>query len=39
MPDSISLRQIGIWFCVGFFTASGWFIASVIVSRIFARII
>jgi hypothetical protein len=38
MPTTINLYQIGVWFCVGFFTGAGWAIAAVIVGRIFAHI-
>jgi len=38
MPSTISLQLIGIWFCVGFFTGLGWFIASAIVARLVARV-
>jgi hypothetical protein len=24
MPSKIDLYQIGVWFCVGFFTGAGW---------------
>ena len=38
MPSTINLYQIGVWFCVGFFTGAGWAIAAVIVGRIFAHV-
>ena len=38
MPSTINLYQIGVWFCVGFFTGAGWAIASVIVGRIFSHV-
>lgn len=38
MPSTVSLYQIGVWFCVGFFTGCGWFIAAWLVGRVFARI-
>ncbi len=38
MPDTISLYAIGVWFCVGFFTGSGWALAAWLVSRILSRI-
>jgi hypothetical protein len=28
MPSKINLYQIGVWFCVGFFTSAGWAIAA-----------
>ena len=34
MPSTINLYQIGVWFCVGFFTGAGWAIAAVLVGRI-----
>ena len=27
MPSKIDVYQIGVWFCVGFFTGAGWAIA------------
>ena len=24
MPSKIDVYQIGVWFCVGFFTGAGW---------------
>jgi hypothetical protein len=24
MPSTVNLYQIGVWFCVGFFTGAGW---------------
>jgi hypothetical protein len=38
MPSTVNLYQIGVWFCVGFFTGAGWAIASVIVGRVFAHV-
>jgi hypothetical protein len=34
MPSTITLYQIGVWFCVGFFTGAGWAIAAWLVGRI-----
>ena len=34
MPSTINLYQIGVWFCVGFFTGAGWAVAAVLVGRI-----
>ncbi len=31
MPSTINLYQIGVWFCVGFFTGAGWAIAAWLV--------
>ena len=31
MPSKIDLYQIGVWFCVGFFTGAGWAIAGWLV--------
>jgi hypothetical protein len=28
MPSTINLYEIGVWFCVGFFTGAGWAIAA-----------
>src|SRR5512135_1319784 len=38
MPSKIDLYQIGVWFCVGFFTGAGWAIAAWLVGRIFSAI-
>lgn len=38
MPTTITLYSIGVWFCVGLFTGFGWFLASVLIARVFARI-
>jgi hypothetical protein len=34
MPNTINLYQIGVWFCVGFFTGAGWAVAAVLVARL-----
>ena len=34
MPSTINLYQIGVWFCVGFFTGAGWAIAAWLIGRI-----
>jgi hypothetical protein len=34
MPSIITPYQIGVWFCVGFFTGAGWFIANWLVGRL-----
>jgi hypothetical protein len=34
MPSKIDLYQIGVWFCVGFFTSARWAIAGRIVGRL-----
>ena len=34
MPTVINLYQIGVWFCVGFFTGAGWAIAAWLVGRV-----
>ena len=31
MPSTVNLYQIGVWFCVGFFTGAGWAIAALLV--------
>ena len=36
MPSKIDLYQIGVWFCVGFFTSAGWATAGWLVGRIFS---
>lgn len=38
MPMTISLFAIGVWFCVGFFTACGWTLGAWLVNRIVARV-
>lgn len=37
MPDTISPQLIGIWFCVGFFTGTGWALALWLVGRLLSR--
>jgi hypothetical protein len=34
MPTTISLYQIGVWFCVGFFVGSGWTCGAILVGRL-----
>lgn len=34
MPATVTLYLIGVWFCVGFFTGLGWFLASWLISRL-----
>jgi hypothetical protein len=34
MPTKIDIYQIGVWFCVGFFTSAGWALAAWLVGRI-----
>jgi hypothetical protein len=34
MPTTISLYDVGIWCCVGFFTGAGWALGSWLVGRI-----
>ena len=36
MPSTVNLYQIGVLFCVGFFTGAGWAIAAWLVGRIFS---
>jgi hypothetical protein len=36
MPNKIDPYQIGVWFCVGFFTGAGWAIAGWLVGRVFS---
>ena len=38
MPSKIDVYQIGVWFCVGFFTGAGWAIAGWLVGRISSAI-
>jgi len=37
MPSTVNLYQIGVWFCVGFFTGAGWATAAWLVGRILRR--
>lgn len=34
MPSSISLKQVGVWFCVGLFTGAGWTVGVVAVNAL-----
>lgn len=34
MPSTISLYLILVWFCVGFFTGCGWFLAHWVVTKL-----
>jgi hypothetical protein len=38
MPSKNNLYQIGVWFCVGFFTSAGWAIAALLVGRILSAV-
>jgi hypothetical protein len=38
MPTTVTLYQIGVWFCVGFFTGAGWAIAAWLVGRIGSKV-
>ena len=38
MPSKIKLYQIGVWFCVGFFTSAGWAIPALLVGRILSAV-
>ncbi len=38
MPSTVNLYQIGVWFCVGFFTGAGWAIAWFLVARILTAV-
>jgi hypothetical protein len=38
MPSKINLYQIGVWFCVSFFTSAGWAIAALLVGRILSAV-
>ncbi len=34
MPSTITPQQVGVWFCVGFFTGAGWFLSSWLLSHL-----
>ena len=34
MPTTITLYQLGVWFCVGFFTGAGWALAAYLIGRV-----
>ena len=34
MPNTITLYQIGVWCCVGFFTGAGWALGAWLIARI-----
>ena len=34
MPTTITLYQVVVWFCVGFFTGCGWALALWLVGRL-----
>jgi hypothetical protein len=38
MSSKINLYQIGVWFCVGFFTSAGWAVAALLVGRILSAV-
>lgn len=38
MPATISLYLIGVWFCVGFFTACGWALGTWLINRLLSRV-
>lgn len=38
MPNAVNLYQIGVWFCVGFFTGTGWALAAWVVGRLLSRV-
>jgi len=38
MPSTINFYQIGVWFCVGFFTGAGWAVAAWLVGRVMTAI-
>lgn len=38
MPSTITLYLLGVWICVGLFTAIGWGLGLWIIGRITARI-
>jgi hypothetical protein len=39
MPTTVNLYAIGVWFCVGFFTGSGWALGAWLVGRVLGRLI
>ena len=38
VPSTVNLYQIGVGFCVGFFTGAGWAIAAWLVGRVLSAI-
>ena len=34
MPNAITLYQVGVWFCVGFFTGAGWALGAWLIARL-----
>ncbi len=34
MPGTVTLYQIGVWCCVGFFTGAGWTFGAWVISRL-----
>jgi hypothetical protein len=37
MPADITLKLVGIWICVGFFTGFGWALGTWLVGRILRK--
>jgi hypothetical protein len=38
MPTTVNLYAIGVWFCVGFFTGSGWALGAWLVGRVLGHL-
>lgn len=34
MPTDITLKLIGVWACVGFFTSAGWTLGAWLIGRL-----
>jgi len=34
MPTTVTLYQLGVWFCVGFFAGVGWALGAWFVARL-----
>ncbi len=34
MPSTVTLYQIGVWFCVGVFTGAGWTLGAWFIARV-----
>lgn len=37
MPTTVTLYEIAVWFCVGFFTGAGWATGTWLANRLLSR--